>query len=105
MIQGHDLLAQAQSGTGKTGAFTVASLQLIDENNRNPQILQLSPTRELAHQTYEVASSLAKWLPHIKVLKIIGGRQRRDDLRALRAGAQFIVGTPGRVLDMISNYA
>lgn len=103
MTDGHDLLAQAQSGTGKTGAFTTASLQLINADHACPQVLQLSPTRELATQTYEVASTLAKWIPGLKVLRVIGGRSRRDDIRGLREGAQFIVGTPGRVYDLIEN--
>jgi len=101
MVQGNDLLAQAQSGTGKTGAFTTASLQIINADHGVPQVLQLSPTRELAHQTFEVASALARWIPGVKVLKVIGGRSLRDDLQGLREGAQFIVGTPGRVLHLM----
>jgi len=103
MTTGNDLLAQAQSGTGKTGAFTTASLQLINPDIPAPQVLQLSPTRELAHQTYEVAEALARWIPGLQVLKIIGGRSRRNDIEGLRRGAQFIVGTPGRVFDLLSN--
>jgi translation initiation factor 4A len=103
MMEGHDILAQAQSGTGKTGAFTVASLQLIDPSNPEPQVLQLSPTRELAHQTFEVGSKLAEWLEGINVLKIVGGRQRRKDYEGLANGAQFVVGTPGRVYDILEN--
>jgi translation initiation factor 4A len=101
MIQGNDLLAQAQSGTGKTGAFTTASLQLINPELGRPQVLQLSPTRELAHQTFEVAQTLARWIPNVKVLKVVGGRSRGKDIQGLHEGAQFIVGTPGRVLDLI----
>merc|ERR1719204_3092711 len=103
MVQGNDLLAQAQSGTGKTGAFTTASLQIIDPKLRYPQVLQLSPTRELAHQTFEVAESLAQWIPGLKILKVIGGRSRRSDIQGLQGGAQFIVGTPGRVFDLLQN--
>merc|ERR1719204_905738 len=103
MVQGNDLLAQAQSGTGKTGAFTTASLQIIDPKLRYPQVLQLSPTRELAHQTFEVAESLAQWIPGLKILKVIGGRSRRSDIQGLQGGAQFIVGTPGRVYDLLQN--
>jgi len=103
MIQGKDILAQAQSGTGKTGAFTVASLQLIKPDIPDPQILQLSPTRELAHQTYNVASRLAEWIEGVNILKVIGGRQRRQDYEGLRRGAQFVVGTPGRVFDLLEN--
>jgi len=103
MVQGHDLLAQAQSGTGKTGAFTTASLQIINPKQLYPQVLQLSPTRELAHQTYEVAESLARWIPGLQVLKVIGGRSRRSDIQGLQGGAQFIVGTPGRVYDLLQN--
>merc|ERR1719204_541730 len=103
MVQGNDLLAQAQSGTGKTGAFTTASLQIINPELRYPQVLQLSPTRELAHQTFEVAQSLAQWIPGLEILKVIGGRSRRSDIQGLRGGAQFIVGTPGRVYDLLQN--
>jgi len=103
MIEGHDILAQAQSGTGKTGAFCVASLQLINPSHREPQVLQLSPTRELAGQTFEVASKLSEWLEGINVLKVTGGRQRRKDYEGLRNGAQFVVGTPGRVYDLLEN--
>ena len=88
MIEGHDILAQAQSGTGKTGAFTIASLHLIDPSNPEPQILQLSPTRELADQTYQVASRLADWIEGVHILKVVGGRQRRQDYEGLRRGAQ-----------------
>jgi len=103
MIEGRDILAQAQSGTGKTGAFTVASLQLINESNPEPQVLQLSPTRELADQTFQVATKLAEWIDGARVLKVVGGRQRRKDYEGLRSGAQFVVGTPGRVFDLLEN--
>lgn len=91
MIEGHDILAQAQSGTGKTGAFSIASLQLINSSNLEPQILQLSPTRELADQTYRVASRLAEWIEGVHILKVVGGRQRRKDYEGLRRGAQVKV--------------
>lgn len=103
MIEGLDILAQAQSGTGKTGAFTIASLQLINPSNPEPQILQLSPTRELADQTYQVALRLTEWIEGVHILKAVGGRQRRLDYEGLRKGAHFIVGTPGRVFDLLAN--
>lgn len=100
MKQRNDILAQSQSGTGKTGAFTIGSLACIDINIQSPQVLVLCPTRELAQQTENVARSIGHYLG-LKVLSATGGNQLRNDITALKAGAQFIVGTPGRVYDLI----
>lgn len=95
-----DILAQSQSGTGKTGAFTVGSLSVVDTSIKAPQVLVLCPTRELAQQTERVASALGNYMG-LKVLSATGGNQLRNDISSLKAGAQFIVGTPGRIFDLI----
>lgn len=95
-----DILAQSQSGTGKTGAFTIGSLSVVDTSIKAPQVLVICPTRELAQQTERVARALGHYMD-LKVLSATGGNQLRSDISALKAGAQFIVGTPGRIYDLI----
>lgn len=95
-----DILAQSQSGTGKTGAFTIGALSVLDPSIKAPQFLVICPTRELSQQTERVASSLGHY-HNMKVLSATGGNQLRSDINALKAGAQFIVGTPGRIFDLI----
>ena len=100
MSKNTDILAQAQSGTGKTGTFTIGALSVMDPKLKAPQILVLCPTRELAQQTERVARALGDYL-RIQILSATGGNHLRQDIGALKAGAQFIVGTPGRILDLI----
>lgn len=95
-----DILAQSQSGTGKTGAFTIGSVSVIDTKLKAPQVLVICPTRELAQQTERVARAIGAHID-LKVLSATGGNQIRSDVSALKAGAQFIVGTPGRIYDLI----
>ena len=95
-----DILAQSQSGTGKTGAFTVGALSVVDPTIKSPQVLVLCPTRELSQQTERVAKALGTYM-NLKVLSATGGNQLRNDISTLKAGAQFIVGTPGRIFDLI----
>ena len=95
-----DILAQSQSGTGKTGAFTVGSLSIVDTSIKAPQVLVICPTRELAQQTERVAKALGNFMG-LKVLSATVGNQLRNDISALKAGAQFVVGTPGRIFDLI----
>ena len=95
-----DILAQSQSGTGKTGAFTIGSLSVVDTSIKAPQVLVLCPTRELSQQTERVAKALGSYMG-LKVLSATGGNQLRNDISSLKAGAQFIVGTPGRIFDLI----
>jgi translation initiation factor 4A len=95
-----DILAQSQSGTGKTGAFTIGSLSVVDTSIKAPQVLVICPTRELAQQTERVARALGNYMG-LKVLSATGGNQLRSDISSLKAGAQFIVGTPGRIFDLI----
>ena len=100
MMAGVDVLGQAQSGTGKTGTFTIGALARMDPTIKAPQVLILSPTRELAQQTEKVAIELCRYMD-IKVHCATGGPPISDDIRALEAGCQFIVGTPGRIYDLI----
>jgi superfamily II DNA/RNA helicase len=95
-----DILAQSQSGTGKTGAFTIGSLSVVDSSIKAPQVLVICPTRELSQQTERVARHLGNYMG-LKVLSATGGNQLRSDISSLKAGAQFIVGTPGRIFDLI----
>lgn len=95
-----DILAQSQSGTGKTGAFTIGSLSVVDPDCKYPQVLVLCPTRELSQQTERVSRALGHYM-NLKVLSATGGNQIRSDIQSLRAGIQFVVGTPGRVYDLI----
>lgn len=95
-----DILAQSQSGTGKTGAFTIGSLSVVDISIKSPQVLVICPTRELSQQTERVARALGNYMG-LKVLSATGGNQLRSDITALKTGAQFIVGTPGRIFDLI----
>jgi len=98
--QQKDVIAQAQSGTGKTATFAVAILQQIDTSLKECQALVLAPTRELAQQIQKVIVALGDYL-QVQVHACIGGTNVRDDQRRLDVGAHVIVGTPGRVNDMI----
>jgi ATP-dependent RNA helicase DeaD len=99
LLEGRDLLGQAQTGTGKTAAFALPLLANIDPNNRAPQLLILAPTRELAIQVAEACQQYAKHLKGINVLPIYGGQSYSIQLKQLNRGAQVVVGTPGRVMD------
>lgn len=100
MSQQTDILAQSQSGTGKTGAFTIGALSTVDPSLKAPQVLVMCPTRELSQQTERVAQAIGSYM-NLKVLSATGGNQIRADVTALKNGAQFIVGTPGRIFDLI----
>jgi len=100
MSKNNDILAQSQSGTGKTGAFTIGALSVLDSSIKAPQVIVICPTRELSQQTERVARALGNYMG-LKVLSATGGNQLRSDISTLKAGAQFIVGTPGRIFDLI----
>jgi len=100
LISGKDLIAQAQSGTGKTGAFSIGSLCNIDIKLKQTQIIVLSPTRELAEQTFNVMKELASYTD-ISLCKVVGGTRVTDCVDDLRKDPQVIVGTPGRIIDML----
>jgi len=99
LLEGHDLLGQAQTGTGKTAAFALPLLNNIDLSQKNPQLLVLAPTRELAIQVAEAFQSYARHLKGFHVLPIYGGQSMDTQLRQLKRGAHVVVGTPGRVMD------
>jgi ATP-dependent RNA helicase len=94
------VIVQSQSGTGKTCVFTLGALQTIDVALREPQVLILSPTRELAEQTQKVCLALGDYM-QVKVHCCIGGRNVNDDIFKLEHGTHIVSGTPGRVYDMI----
>lgn len=101
MLEGRDVLAQSQTGTGKTAAFALPILSRLDIQQRFPQVLVLTPTREL---TIQVANSFEKYgacLGRLGVATIYGGQSYEPQLRQLQRGAQVVVGTPGRVIDHI----
>ena len=101
LLQGHDLLGQAQTGTGKTAAFALPLLARIDPAASHPQLLVLAPTRELALQVAEAMQTYARFLPGFHVLPVYGGQGMGTQLNQLRRGVQVVVGTPGRVMDHI----
>lgn len=101
---GRDVIAQAQSGTGKTATFSISILQRIDHNDNRVQALVMAPTRELAQQIQKVMSALGEYMK-VNILPCIGGTSVRDDQRKLENGIHVVVGTPGRVNDMIGRHA
>jgi len=100
IIQGRDVIAQSQSGTGKTAVFSIGILQSLDTSSNETQALVLSPTRELAEQTQKVLLSLGDYL-NVQCHACIGGKSIGEDIRRLDYGVQVVSGTPGRVYDMI----
>jgi len=104
VIKGHDVIAQAQSGTGKTATFSISALQKLDTSNPQCQALILAPTRELAQQIQKVVIALGDFMK-VQCHACIGGTNVREDMKTLEAGAQVVVGTPGRVFDMINRGA
>ena len=101
MINGKDLIAQAQSGTGKTGAFTIGTLQMINEELKEPQVIIMSPTRELSRQIYNVLSSLTTQM-EVRCQLLIGGTSTDNDKELLETNPPHIViGCPGRIHDML----
>jgi superfamily II DNA/RNA helicase len=101
ILTGRDVIAQAQSGTGKTGAFTVSTLQCVDETLNEVQGLLLAPTRELAIQIHDVISKIGTFIENMKCSLFIGGRSMDQDMKELERKPQIVVGTPGRVHDLI----
>ena len=99
LLEGRDVLGQAQTGTGKTAAFALPALARLDLSSRHTQVLVLAPTRELAIQVAEAFQTYAAFIPDFHVLPIYGGASYTTQLRQLKHGAQVVVGTPGRVMD------
>ena len=99
LLLGRDLVGQAQTGTGKTAAFSLPLLHRLDLQQRTPQVLVLAPTRELAIQVADAINSYAAHLSRVRVAAIYGGSDFREQIQQLRRGVQIVVGTPGRVMD------
>jgi ATP-dependent RNA helicase DeaD len=99
LLEGRDVIGQAPTGTGKTGAFALPILQNIDINENRVQALVLTPTRELAIQVAEAFHTYSRWLGRIRVLPVYGGQPIQKQLERLRSGVQVVVGTPGRIMD------
>ncbi len=104
LLEGKDIIGQAQTGTGKTAAFAIPMIQRIDPEVRRPQGIILCPTRELAIQAAEEIRKLTRYLHGVKVLPIYGGQDISRQIRALSQGVQIIVGTPGRVMDHLRRH-
>src|ERR1700729_805518 len=99
LLSGADMLGQAQTGTGKTARFALPGRARLDPDGRDPQVLVLVPTRELALQVAEAFQRYAAHLPGFHVLPIYGGQSYQPQLNALRRGVHVVVGTPGRIID------
>jgi len=99
LLAGHDLIGQAQTGTGKTAAFALPILQALDVGQNRVQALVLVPTRELALQVSEAIHTYSRYLGSVRVLPIYGGQPIQKQLGRLRSGVHIVVGTPGRIMD------
>ncbi len=99
ILAGHDMIGQAQTGTGKTAAFALPLLSQLEPTRREPQVLILTPTRELALQVATAFETYSKQMPGVSVIAVYGGAPMGPQLKALRQGAQIIVATPGRLCD------
>jgi ATP-dependent RNA helicase DeaD len=99
ILSGADMIGQAQTGTGKTCAFGIPAMQMVDPEIKKPQVIILSPTRELVIQIANELHKLSKYMHNVKVLPIYGGQDIVKQIRPLKKGVQVIVGTPGRVMD------
>lgn len=102
LLNGEDVLGMAQTGSGKTAAFSIPFLMKVDPELKAPQVLVLAPTRELAIQVAEACTDYAKYMKGVKVVALYGGQRYDVQLRALKQGPQIVVGTPGRLLDHLN---
>ena len=102
LLSGEDVLGMAQTGSGKTAAFSIPFLMKVDPELKAPQVLVLAPTRELAIQVAEACTDYAKYMKGVKVVALYGGQRYDVQLRALKQGPQIVVGTPGRLLDHLN---
>ncbi len=101
IIEGRDIISQAQSGTGKTGAFTIGSLCRVDPEINETQLLILLPTHELATQVYDFTKEISKYL-EINIVKLIGGTSLNSSFELLNTKPHVIIGSPGRILDLMN---
>lgn len=101
IVEGKDIIGQAQTGTGKTAAFGIPILEMVQSEDKTVQALVLCPTRELSIQVAEEIGNIGKYKKGIQVLPVYGGQPIERQIRALKRGVQIVVGTPGRVIDHI----
>lgn len=104
ILEGRDIIGQSNTGTGKTAAFGIPILQEIDKNLRMPQAMVILPTRELAVQVANEFRKMGKYMEGIKTVTVYGGADIRQQIKRLKGGAQIIVGTPGRIIDLIDRH-
>jgi ATP-dependent RNA helicase DeaD len=102
ILAGHDIIGQSQTGSGKTAAFAIPAIEMIDPQTRGVQVLILCPTRELAVQVAEEIYKLSAFKRGVHSVPIYGGQSYDRQIRALKQGAQIVIGTPGRILDHLS---
>jgi ATP-dependent RNA helicase DeaD len=100
ILEGRDVIGQAQTGTGKTAAFGIPALEMVNPNSKKTQVLVLCPTRELANQVADELGKLAKYTG-TRILPVYGGQSIERQIKGLRRGAQIVIGTPGRIMDHI----
>jgi len=101
ILEGRDIIAQSNTGTGKTAAFGIPVIQGIDTDVKRPQAIALCPTRELAVQVANEFKKMSKFIDGLKIVSVYGGADIKGQIDKLRGGAQIIIGTPGRVIDLI----
>ncbi len=101
ILEGKDIIAQSNTGTGKTAAFGIPVIQSIDTDVRRPQAIALCPTRELAVQVSNEFKKMSKYIEGLRTVSVYGGADIRGQIDKLKGGAQIIIGTPGRVIDLI----
>ncbi|WP_340818736.1 DEAD/DEAH box helicase [Methanolobus sp. WCC4] len=99
ILEGKDIIGQAQTGTGKTAAFGIPLIELLDPEKKKLQALVICPTRELADQVSEELTKLAKYIPEMRIASIYGGASIGSQINDLRSGVQIVTGTPGRIID------
>ncbi len=104
VLEGHDIIGQSNTGTGKTAAFGIPILEKIDTKVKLPQALVLLPTRELAVQVANEFRKIGKYMDGIKTVTVYGGADIRTQINKVKEGAQIIVGTPGRIIDLIDRH-
>src|SRR5690606_36058567 len=102
---GRDMVALAQTGTGKTAAFGLPLIDLIDENDKTTQALVVAPTRELCLQITRDFENFSRGVKRLNMVAVYGGSSITDQIRAIRKGAQIIVATPGRLMDLLGRKA
>jgi ATP-dependent RNA helicase DeaD len=105
LLEGRDMIGQSQTGSGKTAAFGIPAIEKVDPSLREPQVLIICPTRELASQVAEEIAKLAAFKKGVQELPIYGGASYERQFRGLKAGPQIVIGTPGRLLDHVNNKA